>query len=142
MKKIIKSKLFKNYISLFLSLLSIEILFRILSTMPLQNWAMVRIFLGCHIIASVMAFLMQPLKEKTGKILSGILLFFITLYATLQVGFENYLGTYISLGASSQLGAVTDYIKDYFDSFHISFYLLFVPFFFFIIYKIKFHLIL
>ena len=137
MKKIIKSKLFKNYISLFLSLLSIEILFRILSTMPLQNWAMVRIFLGCHIIASVMAFLMQPLKEKTGKILSGILLFFITLYATLQVGFENYLGTYISLGASSQLGAVTDYIKDYFDSFHISFYLLFVPFFFFIIYKIK-----
>lgn len=104
--------------------------------MPVFNWACVRIFLGAHIIALVLALLVQPLKEKVGKIISCFLLGVITIYATLQLGFENYLGTFISLGASSQLGAVTDYIKDYFDSFHLSFYTLIIPFILFVAYKI------
>ncbi len=135
MKNIVKSKLFKNYISFFLSILSIEILFRILSSMPLVNWAMVRIFLGCHSLALVLALLLQPLKEKAGKIVSSLLFFFITIYAMLQLGFENYLGTYISLGASSQLGAVSDYIKEFFSSFRLTFYTLLVPYLLYVIYK-------
>ncbi len=142
MKKIGKNKLFKNYIPLFLTLFSVEILFRVFSNMPLLDWAIFRIFLGCNIIALLVSFIELFFKEKFGNILSGVVLFIATIYAILQAGFENYIGVYVSLGTSSQLGAVTEYIKDYFDSFNPFFYTLLIPFALYIIYKVFFEKII
>ena len=68
--------------------------------------------------------------------LSIIVLLIATIYAIMQAGFENYLGVFISLGTSSQLGAVTEYIKDYFDSFNPLFYTMAIPFVIYIVYKL------
>ena len=136
MKKLGKNKLFKNFISLFIPLFSVEILFRILSKMPILDWAVLRIGIGCSIIALFVSFFTLFMKNKNGNILAGIILLIATLYAILQAGFENYIGVYVSLGTSSQLGAVKEYVKDYFDSFNPLFYTMAIPFGLFLIYKI------
>lgn len=136
MKKLKKNKLFKNYISLLIPLFIIEILFKILLKMPIFSWATLRIFLSSNIIALLVSFIIVFLNEKKGKIISILILLIATIYAIMQAGFENYIGVYVSLGTSSQLGAVTEYIKDYFDSFNPWFYTLAIPFILFIIYKL------
>lgn len=135
MKKLIKSKLIKNFVSLLLPLFLVEVLFRILSKIPVLDWAVFRIFLSCTVLSLLISGITCFLKEKTGTILQGFVLFVATVYAILQAGFENFLGVYISIGTSSQLGAVKDYIKDYLASFNPSFWLLFIPFFLYILYK-------
>ena len=40
----------------------------------------------------------------------------------------NFIGVYASVNSSSQLGAVTDYIKDFFASFLNKYYLILIPF--------------
>lgn len=70
------------------------------------------------------------------NIVTALIAFIASFYATLQAGFYNYLGVFISIGTSSQLGAVTDYIHDYFDSFKPSFYLLFIPVVFLLLFYI------
>lgn len=134
MKNIGKNKMFKNYISLFIPLFSIEILFKILSDMPVFDWATFRIFLSCTILSLFISFLAAFTENRIGNLLRGGTLLLATIYAILQAGFENYIGVYVSLGTSSQLGAVTEYIRDYFDSFNPLFYLLFLPFFLFLFY--------
>lgn len=80
----------------------------------------------------------MPLKETTGKIISSMLFLLATIYAILEAGFKNFLGVYISLGTSSQLGAVKEYISDYFSSFNPLFYTMVIPFFLYLFYKIFF----
>ena len=136
MKKLGKNKLFKNYISLLIPLFIIEVLFKILLDMPIFDWSLLRIFFSCNILAILVSLISLLLNEKGGKILSIIVLLIGTIYAIMQAGFENYLGVFISLGTSSQLGAVTEYIKDYFDSFNPLFYTMAIPFIIFVIYKL------
>lgn len=135
MKKLKKNKLFKNYISFLIPLFIIECLFRVLLDMPLFDWAFVRIFFGCNILSLLVGIITIPLKERTGKIVSTIILLVATVYAIMQAGFENFIGVFVSLGTSSQLGAVKEYIKDYFDSFNPLFYTMAIPFALYVIYK-------
>lgn len=138
MKKVWKNKLFKNYISFLIPLFIMEILFKILLQMSILDWSTIRIFLGCNIISLLIAFISLFTKEKTNKVISFTVMGIACIYAIMQAGFENYLGVFISLGTSSQLGAVTEYIRDYFDSFNPWFYMLTIPFLLYIIYKVSF----
>ena len=132
-----KSKLFKNFISFLLTILSIELIFRNLSHMPILDWSFFRIFLSSTFCSLLLALFLIPIKEKTGRKLIVMCCFIITIYAILQAGFANFLGVYISFGTSSQLGAVTEYIQDYFGSFNPFFYTMAIPAFIFTIYKYK-----
>ena len=136
MKKLRKNKLFKNYISLLIPLFIIEVLFKILLKMPILDWSTLRIFISCNIISLLISLITLILKEKSSRILSGIVLLIATIYAIMQAGFENYIGVYVSLGTSSQLGAVKEYIRDYFDSFNPLFYTLTIPFIIYLLYKL------
>lgn len=135
MKNLMRNKLIKNYISLLIPLFIVEVLFRVLSEIPVLDWAVFRIFLSCTIISLLISILTCFLKEKLGTILQIFVLFIATIYAILQAGFENFLGVYISIGTSSQLGAVKDYIKDYLASFNPSFWVILIPFIVYILYK-------
>lgn len=135
MKKLRKNKLFKNYISILIPLFAIEIVFKVLLKMSVFDWTTLRIFLGCNIISLFISIVITFFKEKTGTIVSILILAIATIYAIMQAGFENYIGVYVSLGTSSQLGAVTEYIKDYFDSFNPMFYTMAIPFFAYLVYK-------
>lgn len=135
MKKIMTNKLLKNYLSFLLPLFLMEVLFRVLSKMPILDWALFRIFLSCNLFSLIVSIVSSFLNEKIGRVFQIFILFIAAFYAILQAGFENYLGVYISIGTSSQLGAVKDYVKDYFASFNPSFWLLLLPFLFYIFYK-------
>ena len=135
MKKFMKNKLIKNYIAFLLPMFLLEVLFRILSNMAVFDWAIFRIFLSCNIIALVISIITCFLKESIGRVIEIIVFFIITAYTICQAGFENFIGVYISIGTSSQLGAVTEYIKDYFASFDAIFWTMAIPFLLYVVYK-------
>lgn len=130
-----KSKLIKNYISLLLPLFLLEVFFRGFENMAILDWAVFRIFIGCNIFALIISSITCLMRESIGRIFSSIILFIATIYAILQAGFENFLGVYISIGTSSQLGAVKEYIQDYFASFNPNFWWMLAPFILYILYK-------
>lgn len=136
MKKFIKNKLIKNYIAFLLPLFSIEIIFRIVSSMSILDWAVLRIFISSNILSLVISIITCFLSEKMSRIIEVVILLFASLYAICQAGFENFLGVYISIGTSSQLGAVKDYIADYIDSFNSVFWIIGIPFLIFLFYKL------
>jgi len=127
MKKILTNKWFKNYVILFVSLFFIEILFKVLGNIPVFDWSLLRIFISTNILAVVISFILRFCHSLFGVILNSILVVSASVYALAQLGFENFLGVYISLGTSSQLGAVIDYIKEYLQSFEWTYWLMLIP---------------
>ena len=114
----------------------VEVIFRLVTKMPLWDWAMLRIFFSINVISLLLAIIFSFLGRIGGNIAVAILSLATTIYAIAQAGFENYLGTFMSLGTSSQAGAVKDYIKDYLNSFKWTYYLIVIPFVLLIIYYI------
>lgn len=104
--------------------------------MPILDWAVFRIFLSCNLLSLLIAILTCFISELASKIVSSLVLFIATIYTILQAGFMNFLGVYISIGTSSQLGAVKGYIADYFASFDAIFWAMLLPFIMYEVYKI------
>lgn len=136
MKKIFSNKWFKNYIILVVFLYIIEIMFKVLGGIPVFDWSLLRIFVGVNILAVLFSFILRFCHKTVGMIVNIVLVLACTIYSLAQLGFENFLGVYISLGTSSQLGAVIDYIKEYLQSFKWSYWLILIPFGLLIIYYI------
>ena len=127
MIKLFYSKTFKNYICMMLTLFAVEIVFRLVSGFAILDFSLLRIFVGINIISLIFGALFSFCGRIAGNILTFISTLAFTIYGIAQLGFENYLGVYISLGSSSQAGAVKDYIADYFASFEWTFWLLLIP---------------
>lgn len=116
-------------------LFCIEMIFRMVSSFAIFDWATLRIFLSCFILATIIEVLVSFIKKKrTREKVIGVILFIVSIYAWLQAGFRNFLGVYISLGTSSQAPAVLSYIKEFLASYHIEYYLIWLPFIFYIVY--------
>ena len=127
MIKLFYSKTFKNYVCMTLTLFLAEIIFRLISGFSILDFSLLRIFIGINIISLIFGMLFSFCGRIAGNILTFIASLAFIIYGIAQLGFENYLGVYMSLGTSSQAGAVTDYIGDYFASFHWNFWLLLIP---------------
>lgn len=136
MKKLLTSKWFKNYIILFSFLFVTEILFKICGNIPVFEWALFRVFISANIIAVIFSFIMQYCHKIANIIITFILVGAASIYSLAQLGFENFLGVYISLGTSSQLGAVIDYIREYLLSFKWHFWFALIPIVLLILYYI------
>lgn len=123
----LKNKVLKNYVLLFVTTFLIEIIFRLVTKIPLFDFSVLRIFLVVNIIALFLAIMFSFLGRIGGNI--AVLLFTVaaTVYATAQAGFQNYLGVIMSLGTSSQAGAVKDFVGDYLSSFQWTYYLILIP---------------
>lgn len=134
MKKLLIKKWLKNYLILFSVFFLIEIIFDLLEGFTVLSWSIVRIVLFNNIMALLFSFFICFFKDKIVMIINLVLTFFLSFYAFAQLGFYNYLGVYISLNTTSQLGAVLDYINEYFRSFKLSYYLIFIPFIILIVY--------
>ena len=136
MIKLMKDKYFKNYILLVVVIFSSELIFKGVNKMSVFDWTTLRIFISTNIIALILSMLFSLGNSIIQKIGVIVLTFFTTGYAIIQSGFNNFLGLYISIGTSSQAGAVKDYIKDYLESFKTEFYLILIPFILLIVYYI------
>ena len=120
-------KLFKNYLLMTITLFTTEIIFRAVMKMAIFEWSLLRVFIAVNIISLIVTLLTSRLKKIPTRIIMFIICLIASLYALLQAGFENYIGVFMSLGTSSQAGAVKDYIKDYIDSFHWTYWLILLP---------------
>lgn len=138
MKKLLTNKWFKNYIILFVFLFTIEIMFKACGNIPLWDASLIRIFISTNIIAAFFGFIEIYFHKIANMVINLVLVSAATIYSLAQLGFENYLGVYMSLGTSSQLGAVIDYIREYLMSFKLHYWLLLIPLVILIIYYIFF----
>lgn len=121
------NNVFKNYFLLTLTLFVSEIIFRAVLKIPILDWSVLRIFVGINIVSLLCSAIFSLFGRVVSNILSFILALVSTVYGVAQAGFYNYLGVYVSLGTSSQLGAVKDYIGDYIQSFSWTYWLIIIP---------------
>ena len=134
MKKLLINKWLKNHIILLSVFFLVEIIFNLLEGFSILSWSILRILLFNNILALLLSFFISFAKDKIAMIINLVLTFLLSFYAFAQLGFFNYLGVYISLNTSSQLGAVVDYIGEYFRSFKLTYYLVFIPFVLLLVY--------
>ena len=118
---------------------SIEIIFKILNNFNIFNYATLRIALSCLLISLIISFIASIWKRWIRNIIICLYILIYSIYTCLQMGFINYLGVYISLNTSNQLGAVTSLIGDFLQSFKPIYLTIFIPFIFLIIYLIVIH---
>jgi len=137
MTRILKNKIFKNTTILTISLIVIEILFKVLLNQKILDWSIIRIVLSSLILSYFISLITVNIKKTwILRTVNLVLVFAISFYSLIQMGFYNYLGNYMSINTSSQLGKVTDYIQDYFMSFSNRFYFILVPFLLLVLYYI------
>lgn len=136
--KDITLKILKNNTVIFtLYLMIIELLFKLLTNTFAWNYTLLRIFISSCILSIILNIGISLIKnKKIQKVLWIFIACLVGIYALAQLGFNNFLGNYVSLNTSSQLGKVTSYIKDYLYSFKTIYYTLLIPMFLYIIYVI------
>ncbi len=121
------SKMLKNFVIILAYTLSVEVLFRLASHIAIFDVSILRVILGYSILALVFAFLLSWFKKSSQKVMLYIIFIILTVYAFLQMGFNNFIGVYMSVNTSSQLGAVVDYVREFLASFLPIYYLVFLP---------------
>ena len=126
-----------NFLILFILLFILELLFKITNGFKILDWSILRIILGLSIFCLFISYIEYFLNPKFYKYINTLIIISASLYAFIQTGFNNYIGVYMSLGASSQLGAIVDYIKEFIGSFKAHYYLNLIPIIFIIIYYRK-----
>ncbi len=130
------NNVFKNYFLLTMTLFISEIIFRAVLQIPILDWSILRIFVGINIISLLCSAIFSLFGRVFANILTSIIALVSTVYGIAQAGFYNYLGVYISLGSSSQMGAVKDYIGDYLQSFKWQYWLICIPLVFLLLFYI------
>ena len=144
MIRLLYSKTFKNYLCIMLTLFVVEIIFRIVLNFPILDFALLRTFLGVNVVALILGALYSFTGRIAGNILSFITTLALSVYAIAQAGFYSWMGT-MSLGNSTQAGAITDYIGDFIACFHWTYWLMLIPcaillvFYFFFEHRIYIH---
>jgi len=128
-----------NFLINFVFIFLIEIIFKIVNKFNLLDWSILRIILSSFIISFLISNIEYFINKKTIKYINIVLILIFTIYAIIQTGFNKYIGVFMSLGTSSQFGAVIDYIGEFILSFKWYYYLISIPFVILIVYYIFFN---
>lgn len=131
-----KRNLMKNYFVLWIFIFALEATFRLISGMNIWDITMLRILLSSSMIALVLSYVFSWVGKRVSKYFAIASAFLLSIYAFIQLGFNNFIGVYMSINTRSQLGAVTDYIKEFLASFLKIYYLVFIPFLLLVAYYI------
>lgn len=81
----------------FISLLFIELLFKIISFNTIFDFEVIRIILFTFVFSLITSFIFTLFRPLVAKILSSITIFILGLYALLELGFKNFMGNFMSL---------------------------------------------
>ena len=134
----IKTTWFRYMAIIFFGVIFGEMLFRLCAHMPIFSYPTLRVFISTLLLSSLFGYLLSFANKIVARVLIGLLVFLTNFYGYLQLGFNNFLGVYMSFGTSSQLGAVVDYIKDFLHSIKLVYYLVYIPFILVLVYLIFF----
>ena len=119
---------------------AVEIIFRVIERYSVFSWSSLRILLSSLAICLFLNFIMSFFHNiKVSRIANLVLLIIISFYSMAQAGLLNFIGLYMSLGTSSQFGAVTSYIVDFIESLKLEYYLVLFPLIIYIIYVFLMH---
>ncbi len=133
----INFKELKNITIITLFIFIVEILFKILGKTFSFDYTILRIFISSLIIGMFVSIILNFIKYNwLNRTIIILLSLVISIYGMLQLGFRNFIGNYVSVNTSNQLGKVTDYINDFFMSFDPKFYLILIPFVLLVLYFI------
>ncbi len=127
MKQFISKDIIKNFLINFVLLLILELIFKIVNFFPIFDWSTLRILLSNIFISFLVASIEYFFPKILTKIINIFIISLISIYALAQSGFNNFIGVYMSLGTSSQFGAVVDYIKEFIFSFRWYYYFNLIP---------------
>ena len=136
LKQFKKTTLFRYTLILFIGMFGGELIFRACAHMPIIGYPTLRIFISTLFLSSFIAYLLSFTHHIAARIVIGLVIFLTNFYGYIQLGFNNFLGVYMSFGTSSQLGAVVDYIKDFLHSIKLIYYTNFIPFVLVLLYLI------
>ena len=127
MKKYTNKNILLNTIINFIFLILIEIIFKIVNFYNLIDYSSIRILISSFLLSFIIGNLEYFINKKLHKYINIVLIFISSIYALAETGFNNFIGVYMSLGTSSQLGAVIDYIREFILSFKWYYYFLLLP---------------
>ncbi|HBA37707.1 MAG TPA: hypothetical protein DCY94_03205 [Firmicutes bacterium] len=115
---------------------SVEMIAKLILDTFSFDYSLLRIFLSSCLIATLTTLFSTNLPLKLRRGFMGVINFFVTFYAWLQLGFVNFLGSLMSLGNAEQGTKITDYIGEFLMSFKPVIHLIWIPFILFIIYLV------
>ena len=136
MKDFMNKNILLNFIINFVFILMVEVVFKIVNKFSILDWSSLRIILSTILLSMIISGIEYFVPKKIHKFINIIILFIISIYALAQTGFNNFIGVYMSLGTSSQLGAVIDYIREFLLSFKWYYYFVMLPFILCLVYYI------
>ena len=122
--KLLTNKTLKTFLILFSIIMVIEIIFKFVMNMPVFDWSIFRIAMSAAGFSALMAVILSFANNIVRNIFIIITTIYLTVYAIVQAGFNNYLGTFMSIATSSQAGAIGDFVGDFFASFKPVYYLM------------------
>ncbi|MBQ3021357.1 MAG: LTA synthase family protein [Bacilli bacterium] len=136
MKKYMNKNVLLNFLINFILLFILEVIFKLVNFFNIIDWSSIRIIIGIIIISFVISSLEYLIPKKLHKYINIIFIFICSIYSLLQTAFNNYIGVYMSLGTSSQLTRVIDYVREFILSFKWYYYFNLLPFILILIYYI------
>ena len=104
--KLNKNKILNNYFLLLISLMLIEVIFRLINKLSITNISFFRTFLGVNIISIILSLVYSIFPKKISKVLIIFTVLIDSIYSFVQILFLNFLGVYMSFNTVSQVGAV------------------------------------
>ena len=91
----------KIFLITLISLLFVELTFKLIAFKSLFGLELVRIFIFSITASLIVAFISTLFKRKLCKVIVSIFIFWASFYAVLQLTFYNLLNNYMSLNAST-----------------------------------------
>lgn len=116
------------FICSFLALLTIDLLFQIISGFGIDVLVLMRIYLFDTALALLIVLISSFFKPKTGKLFIGIILLIYAIYGIGQLGFEHFMGNYMSFKiALDSAKRVTGNAVEFILAIRLTTYSLFIP---------------
>ena len=136
MKKYLNKNLWREIITNYLFFFSLEVIFRVIENNEIISYSTLRIVMFCFLFSAILQLTLCTSKSaKNRQTIFEIILGIASLYAFIQIGLKGFVGMYMSLGTTSQAGAVTSFIFNFFKSYRFLDFMIWIPFILFIIYK-------
>ena len=106
------NKIFFNSVCLTLFIFIIEMLLRVITGSPFNDFAVVRILISSIIIGTGFTWLVHFLKRVIQRVLTAIIMAVIGIYAFVEFILYDMIGFFMGTGNADQGTKVTEYIKD------------------------------
>ncbi len=128
------SKVFMIYLVEFIYIFLIEIIVKLILGTFAFDWTLLRIALSSLVLSFVITLFTTNLPLKLRRGLLIIVDFLAIFYGWLQLGFWNFMGTFMSLGNAEQGTKVTDYIFEFLKAYPLYYHLIWILFILVILY--------